>query len=198
MGRELPSISPLSLIVVGVLLVILSFILEPKDAKWFVLPDLFGLSNAAVGLLSIGVLYMFIGMVCSHTVFRGQWRQRNALVVAIVAFPMLISVYWVVAQFTDLFGPISSIENFFSEAFTYLPIALGLPLAFAADGRERLALVGVAGVSVSVPFLLILPETLESGDFVAFFPIAIILVLIFDGVLAYPLYRLGKAADTAE
>lgn len=177
--------------------------MDPKYAKWVVLPDLYGPSDAEIGILSIGVLYSLVGSVCYLGIVDGHRNLIKTLGVVIVALPLLIGIYWVVAQLPPifneypLFGEYYSLREFVSEAFTYLPIALGLPFAFTDKPRERRAIVGFAVISVAIPVSLALPRAIAGGGFAMLLVIGGVITLIFDGILAYPLYRLA-ATDQSD
>jgi hypothetical protein len=198
MRDRFPPLNPSLIIAIGVALVILTWLVDPKYAKWVVLPDLYGPSNASIGILSIGVLYALVGSVCYLGLVNGHRKLGRALAVVVVAIPLLIGIYWVVAHLPPVlreypfFGEHYSLRTFASEAFTYLPIALGLPFAHTDTPRERQAIVGIAVISVAIPVALALPIAIASGGFAMLLVIGGVITLVFDGILAYPIYRLAN------
>lgn len=203
MRDRLLSLTPSLIIIVGVVLVILAWLVDPKHAKWVVLPDLYGSSDAGIGILSIGVLYSLVGSVCYLGTFDGKGNLSKALAVVVLALPLLFGIYWVVAQLPPLFrgrpffGEYYSLKTFATEAFTYLPIALGLPFAFTDTPRERQAIVVLAVISVAIPVSLALPIAIASGGFAMLLVIGGVITLVFDAILAYPLCQLA-ATDQAD
>lgn len=203
MRDRFPSLTPSLIIIVGVVLVFLTWLVDPKYAKWVVLPDLYGSSDAGIGILSIGVLYSLVGSVCYLGIFDGKRNLSKALAVVVLALPLLFGIYWVVAQLPPLFrgrpffGEYYSLKTFATEAFTYLAIALGLPFAFTNTPRERQAIVVLAVISVAIPVSLVLPTAIASGGFAMLLVIGGVITLVFDAILAYPLCQLA-ATDQAD
>ena len=201
-GRPATLSSPL--IGVGVLLLALPFVLPVSFSiagygigfiDW---PGTFGLTPLGLGLISVGVLYL--GMGVAGTVLERTIRGRfeYAVLMFFLGIPFLVATYWVYSQiglFLQSGWQLSAGPWYILAlpAFPYAPILLGIPFEYASTSRQGNLVVLLAVCSAGVPavFWLVVAE----WGFLA--PFVWAATVAYDGVLAYPLYRFAKQSNTA-
>lgn len=156
-------------------------------------PGAVGVAPLGVGLISVGVLYLVggvAGMVFERT-SRGGFRP--ALLVSFLGFLALFVTYWGYREVGLSLQPGWQLDfypwSFLGLApFSYAPILLAIPLRYASRPWQELLVLFLGAGSAVVPaaFWWVV------ADWGYLAPFVWMAVVVYDGVLAYPLYRFAK------
>jgi hypothetical protein len=193
------SVSALSSLIIGFVLLTVPFWI-PSTASIMGLidwPGAVGFSILGVGIISIGVIYLGSGITGILLGWRTEHRFSRVFAVGLLGFPLLIMTYWTYGQLGTALQPgweLSRYEWDFVaiSACSYFPIALGFALGFVQRPRHELVVFVLAMCSVGVPatFWVLV------ADWAFLAPLFWVATLVYDGIVAYPLYRFAKRINT--
>ena len=161
-------------------------------------PGAVGFSILGIGIISIGVIYLSSGVAGILLERRTEHRFSRVLAAGLLGFPLLIVTYWAYRQLGTALQPgwdLARYDWYFVvlSACSYFPISLGFSLGFAERHRHEFTVFVLAMCSVGVPaaFWVLV------ADWAFLAPIFWVGTLVYDGIVAYPLYRFAKRINTA-
>lgn len=177
------------LIVVGILLIVSPF--TPLYSGYIDWPGAIGFSILELGGISVGSLYVLVGLYGTLDSTSAHGRFGTAVLGVLLLVPVLMGIYWLCGQLGILLQT-TRLDVLAVSAFAYLPVALGVPSGCTTNRDHQLSLLLLAGVFVTIPAYHLLQIVLASGGFVQIVPVGWIATLVYDGLFAYPLYRFAK------
>jgi len=178
------------LIAAGILLITLPF--TPIYSGFFDWPAAIRFGRLGFGGISAGAIYILTALFSFTDLLEKYRRFSIAVVAALSVAPILILLYRLSNEL-GIFGYPVSLRFILISACTYLPIAFGVPVGCTTNRSYQLGVVLLAGILVTVPAYQTLQAARAAGGFVQIVPIGWVGTLIYDGVLAYPLYRFTKS-----
>ena len=187
---RLPINGSIKLIVTGVILAVFPF--TSLYSGFFDWPAAIRFGRLGFGGISAGAIYILTALFSFTGLLEKYRRFSIAVVAALSAAPILILLYWLSNEL-GIFGYPVSLRFILISACTYLPIAFGVPVGCTTNRSYQLGVVLLAGILITVPAYQTLQAARAAGGFVQIVPIGWVGTLIYDGVLAYPLYRFTKS-----